>query len=110
MKFTLLQHQYMRVIGFTEFAGRCRYGVQYRLQVIGGARDDGEHLTSCGLVFERLLQLAFRGLLSLKQPRVLDGDDGLVGEHFQQFNLSISERANLCAADEDRSDCLLTTN
>jgi len=34
----------------------------------------------------------------LKQPDVLDGDDGLVGEGFKQLDLSVRERADLNAA------------
>jgi putative spermidine/putrescine transport system substrate-binding protein len=48
--------------------------------------------------------------LRLKQSRVLDGDHGLVGEGLEQINLSIGERANLGAPNEDRSDCLSITN
>src|SRR5215467_220227 len=94
----------MRIVGFAEFASCCRYGVQYRLQVIGGARDYGEHLTSCGLIFERLLQLAFTGLLSLKQPRVFYRDDGLISEGLEQFDLSIAEWADLSASNVNHAN------
>ena len=43
-----------------------------------------------GLVFERLLQLALARLLRLEQPRVLDGDDGLVGEGLDQLDLLVA--------------------
>ena len=36
-----------------------------------------------GLVLTGLLQLAIRFLQLLKEPSVLDGDDGLVGERFE---------------------------
>ena len=37
-----------------------------------------------------------------KQPHVLDGDDGLIGEGFEQFDLLVRERANLHAANDDQ--------
>jgi hypothetical protein len=51
------------------------------------------------------LQFAFACLLGLKQPRVLDGDDGLVGEGLDQLDLLVSKRANLRAPDGDHADC-----
>jgi hypothetical protein len=58
------------------------------------------------LVSERLLKLAFARLLSLEQPRVLDGDDDLVGEYLEQFNLSINEWADSGPSDCNRADDL----
>ena len=49
--------------------------------------NDVEHIAGRGLLFERLLQLALARLHLLEQPRVLDGDDGLVGEGSQQLDL-----------------------
>ena len=38
-----------------------------------------------------------RACTCLEQPRVLDGDDGLVGEGLQQLDLPVGERAHLVA-------------
>ena len=46
-----------------------------------------EHLGGRGLLFQRLGQFAGARLHLLEQPRVLDGDDGLVGEGFDQLDL-----------------------
>ena len=40
----------------------------------------------------------------LEQPNVLDGDDGLVGEGFEQFDLSVRERTHFNAAYNDDTD------
>ncbi len=48
-------------------------GVEYRLHVGRRLTDDAQNLGCRGLPGQRLLRL-------LEQPRVLDGDDGLVGE------------------------------
>src|SRR5262245_1915200 len=56
--------------------------------------EDTQHLCRCSLVFERLLQLSGAGLQLilprlhfLKQPRVLDGHDGLIGEGLYKLDL-----------------------
>ena len=43
------------------------------------------------LLLQRLGQLARARLLGLEQPRVLDGDDGLVGEGLHQLDLPFAE-------------------
>ena len=51
-----------------------------------------KHLGGRRLLLQRLLQLACARLLLLEQPRVLDGDDGLVGEGLEQLDLLLGER------------------
>src|SRR5262249_48619091 len=46
----------------------------------------------------------------LEQPRVLDGDDGLVGEGFEQFDLSVGKRAYLGAPDRNHPNCFTSTD
>jgi hypothetical protein len=41
----------------------------------------------------------------IKQSRVLDGDDGLIGESLEQGDLSLSEELRLDAAQRDHSNC-----
>ena len=48
--------------------------------------------------------MAIALLQFFEQPDVLDGDDGLVGESFEQFDLLLGERADLHAADMNRPD------
>jgi len=52
---------------------RIQESVEHGLQIEGRAANDLEHVGSRGLLLERLAQL-------VEQPRVLDGDNGLVGE------------------------------
>ena len=60
-----------------------------------------EHLAGRGLIFEGCLKLALARLLRLEQPRVLDGDDGLVGEGLDKLDLLVGERLTaLRAIDE----------
>ena len=45
-----------------------------------------QHLGRCGLLLQRRSQL-------IEQPRVLNGDDGLVGEVWAEFDLLVGEGA-----------------
>src|SRR5262249_52041112 len=46
----------------------------------------------------------------LKEARVLDGDDGLVGEDAQQFNLSLGKWAHVGATQGNHTDGFPSTN
>ena len=54
-------------------AAEFNEGLQHSLQIKRRAADDLEHVGGCGLLLQRFAQL-------VEQPRVLDGDDGLVGK------------------------------
>ena len=70
-------------------------GVEHRLHVRGRAADDAEHLGRCRLMLQRLAQFCVALLSSLNKPHILDGDHGLVGEGFEQFDLFVGERPDL---------------
>ena len=70
------------------WAADCDQRVEHRLQIEGRAADDLEHVGGGGLLLERFAQL-------VEQARVLDGDDGLVGEVRHQLDLLVGERAHL---------------
>ena len=80
-------------------APRCRLGqrIEHRLQIEGRAADDLEHVGGGGLLLQRFAQL-------VEQPRVLDGDDGLVGEVLDQLDLLVGEWPDLLAVDADDPD------
>ena len=78
--------------------------------------------TACRSKVERLMTLStsavavcccsdsanLRALTQLvEQARVLDGDDGLGGEVFDQLDLLVGERAHLLAVDGDGTDQLV---
>ena len=58
--------------------------VQHRLNIRRRAGDDTQNFTRRGLLFQRFLEF-------VEQPHVFDGDDGLVGEGFKQFDLRRGE-------------------
>src|SRR6185369_6051530 len=90
----------------TQLPRALRNCIKYWLGIGGRPADDIQHFAHCGLVLEGLLQFAFARLLSLEQPRVLDGDDGLVGEGLQQRNLFLSEWPHFHAANHEGPDGL----
>src|SRR5262249_8064879 len=81
-------------------------GLQYGLEVEGGATDDLEDLAGGGLLLERLGEVPVAILELLEEADVLDGDDRLGGECLEQADLLVRERSNLNPADQDRPDRL----
>src|SRR5215470_2361745 len=71
-----------RGAGIEEPCGALHNRIEYRLDLGLRAADYVEDAAGCSLILKRLLKLALACLLGLEQPRVLDGDDGLVGERF----------------------------
>jgi len=61
------------------------------LQLARRRADDLQYIRCGSLLFEGLPELALARLLRLEQPRVLDGDDGLVGEGAEQSDLRLVE-------------------
>src|SRR5262249_41442009 len=78
--------------------------VEDRLHVGGRTADDAEHLGRCRLMLQGLAQFRIALLDFLEEPHILDGDDRLVGEGFEEFDLFFSKRSNFLAADCDHSD------
>src|SRR4030095_14951089 len=56
------------------------------------------------VLLQGLDQAGVLGLELAEEARVLDGDDGLVGEGSDKVNLLVGERANLRAPHEEESD------
>ena len=64
----------------TNPGGALDDGIENRLHVRRRAADDAEHLGRRRLMLQSLAQFRVALLDLLKQPHVLDGDDGLIGE------------------------------
>src|SRR5262249_34958715 len=71
-----------------------------RLQIEGRAADDLEHVGGGGLLLERFTEFA-------EQSCILDGDDGLCGEIFDQLDLLLGERPHFLPVDTDGADHLV---
>ena len=90
MSFAVDSGQMPTLVASHSRAAFCSDRVEHRLQIDRRAADDLEHVAGRGLVFERFVQFALARLLRLEQPRVLDGDDGLVGEGLDQLDLLVA--------------------
>ena len=70
---------------------------EHGLEVKDRTADHLQHLGRGGLLLQRFGELALARLHLLEQPRVLDGDDGLVGEGLEQLDLLVGEgRTSRC--------------
>jgi len=76
------------------------------LQIECRPADDLQNIGGGRLLFQGFCQLALARLLSLEQPRVLDGDDGLVGEGLDQLDLLVIERRDPGPRQCDHADRL----
>ena len=83
--------------GLTELSRVRQDCRKHRFQLARRTADDLEHVGGGGLLLQRLALL-------VEQTRVLDGDDGLVGEVLNQRNLLLSEGSDLHAANQDCPD------
>src|SRR5215471_12740018 len=95
-----------RVIRIAEACRGLDQRIEHPLQIERRPADDLQNISGGRLLFQGFCQLPFACLLSLEQSRVLDGDDGLVGEGFDQSDLMVSECTGITAHDTERSDRL----
>ena len=74
--------------------------IKHDLQIKGRAADDLEHVGGGGLLLQQFAQF-------IEQARVLDGDDGLVGEVRKQSDLLLGEGAHLLPVDGESANQLI---
>src|SRR5262245_20120082 len=88
----LLSESQHHVINSANPSGALNDSIQDRLHIRGRAADDTEDLGRCRLMLQRLAQFCVALLEFLEQPDVLDRDDCLISESFQQFDLFFGKR------------------
>src|SRR5262245_454932 len=76
-----------------------RNGIEHWLDFRRRARDHLQDVAGGRLLLQRLLRL-------VEQPHVLDGNDGLVGEGLEEFDLLVRERVHFDSANQDCPDWL----
>ena len=93
-------------------ANACRifqHLVEHRGQIAGRGTDDLQHFGRCGLLLKGFFEIARPCLYLLEQPRVFDGDDGLVGEVLYERDLLIRERPDLLSEDVEGAGTVRVT-
>ncbi len=83
-----------------------QHGLENRLKIAGRAADDLEHVGGGGLLLQRFRKIVGALAQFVEQPRVLDGDDGLLGKVGDQLDLLVGERTDLVPEDGDGADKL----
>ena len=73
--------------------------IEHGLQIERRAADDLEHIGGGGLLLQRFGKIVGALAQLVEQPRVLDRDDGLVGEILDELDLLVGERPDLLAVD-----------
>ena len=85
--------------GAAEKRRLLKYRVEHRCQIAGRTVDHLEDFRCCRLSLQRLPGL-------VEQPRILDGDDGLVCKALQQRELLLGERHGTVAMHDESADRL----
>src|SRR5262249_49632165 len=101
-----IQQQEMAELGGAQFARPLKYRIEYRLELARRSTNYAENFRGRCLALPSDAQIARLRLHLLEQPRVLDGDHGLVRKGIDELDLAFGERANFGATNDDRSDCL----
>ena len=81
-------------------------GLEHGIEVRRRAADDRENCAGRRLLLQRLAEVARPGLHLVEQPRVLDGDHGLVGEGLHQFDVPRRKLADAVAPKDEQADAL----
>src|SRR5262245_4127116 len=82
------------LIGTAEPCGVFDQSFQNGIKVERRAADHLKDFACSGLLLQGLGEVAIADLQLLKKPHVLDRDDGLIGEGFEEGNLLLGKRSN----------------
>jgi hypothetical protein len=83
-KRAVLQQKQVPELRFANPHGVCQQSIENRLKLTGRTADNLQNVGGGGLLLERFAQL-------VKQPRILDGDYGLVSKIAHQLDLLFRE-------------------
>jgi len=81
-----------------------QHRLKYRVQVARRRANDLEHVGGGSLLLKRFRQIVGALTQFVKQSRVLDGDDSLIGKIVDQFNLLVRKLTNFFAIDGNGAD------
>src|SRR5262249_55105641 len=98
------------VVRLAQAGGALHHRVQHGLDISRRAANDTQDLTRRCLSIESGCQLTVASLQFLEQAHILNGDDSLVGERLQEFDLVLWERPHHSPGDADHSDAGTVSN
>src|SRR5215510_15937678 len=81
-----------------------QHSFKYPLQFAGRLADDLQHFGGCGLLLQRFGEIVGALAQFVKQSRVLNGDNGLIGEILDQLDLLVSEWLHFRARQSQNAD------
>src|SRR5262249_7308370 len=79
-------------------------GVEHWLDIDWRATDHAKNLAGCRLLLQRFGEITVPSLQFLKEPHVLDGDDGLVGEGLEQGDIRLRKPSGFTSGNGDGAD------
>jgi hypothetical protein len=91
-------------LGAAKAHGFLKQGRKHRLEIAGRAGDDLQHFRCRGLLLQRFGEIVSALTQLGEQSRILDGDDGLVGENGDQFGLLVGKWVWLSAGKREDTD------
>jgi hypothetical protein len=91
-------------LGVADANGLLQHGLEHGLQIARRTADDLEHLRRGRLLLQRFRELDGALTQLVEQPRILDGDDGLIGEIPDEVDLLVAEGAHFLTVDAEGPD------
>src|SRR5262245_56127968 len=92
------------ILSVTKPRGTLCNHVQYWLDIRRRTGDDAENLARRGLLLQCFGEIAIARLLLVNKSRVLNRDHRLIGEGFEQLDLTVGKRADLSSANLNSAD------
>jgi hypothetical protein len=87
-----------------------KHRIEHWLQLTGRTADHFQNVGSRCLLLQRFTQVVSALAQLVKQPRILDSDDGLRSKRFKKLALLFGERPRRRAHHTDCADCGLAAN
>jgi len=95
--------------GFAQLRRLFEHSIEHWREVAGRGIDDLQYLGCGGLPLQCPAEIAVARLDLVEQTRVLEGDDGLVGEGLKERDLDRGERPDCARPATDDADRLALT-
>src|SRR5262249_26634762 len=106
----VLEHQHRSELGTANVDCVLQYLLEHRGKITRRRTDDLQDLGGRGLLLKRFLEIVRPSLHLLKQPRILDRDQGLFSKRFSQRDFALTEHVGSFPCKYQYPGALLTAN